>query len=153
MDKGTTTTPFNMVVLNKLSRFHLAMDALKYVPRLRAQVYHRNGRRSRSATGQIPPLPFDHRDASAPGSSCACLRTTELCKSPVLRDPRTALSCGPPQAPSFRSWSHRANCPAVLKKVGLAGLVAGMSVAALVWFGVASGALGSVGPACLWPQR
>jgi len=67
MDKGTTTTPFNMVVLNKLSRFHLAMDALKYVPRLRAQVYHRNGRRSRSATGQIPPLPFDHRDASAPG--------------------------------------------------------------------------------------
>jgi len=38
MDKGTTTTPFDMVVLNKLSRFHLAMDALKYVPRLRSQV-------------------------------------------------------------------------------------------------------------------
>jgi xylulose-5-phosphate/fructose-6-phosphate phosphoketolase len=38
MDKGTTTTPFDMVVLNHLSRFHLAMDALKYVPRLRSQV-------------------------------------------------------------------------------------------------------------------
>jgi xylulose-5-phosphate/fructose-6-phosphate phosphoketolase len=38
IDKGTTTTPFDMVVLNKLSRFHLAMDALKYVPRLRSQV-------------------------------------------------------------------------------------------------------------------
>ena len=38
IDKGTTTTPFDMVVLNKMSRFHLAMDALKYVPRLRSKV-------------------------------------------------------------------------------------------------------------------
>jgi xylulose-5-phosphate/fructose-6-phosphate phosphoketolase len=38
IDKGTTTTPFDMVVLNKLSRFHLAIDALKYVPRLRSKV-------------------------------------------------------------------------------------------------------------------
>ena len=38
MDRGTTTTPFDMVVLNKMSRFHLAMDALKYVTRLRSQV-------------------------------------------------------------------------------------------------------------------
>jgi xylulose-5-phosphate/fructose-6-phosphate phosphoketolase len=38
IDKGTTTTPFDMVVVNKLSRFHLAMDALKYVPRLRSKV-------------------------------------------------------------------------------------------------------------------
>jgi xylulose-5-phosphate/fructose-6-phosphate phosphoketolase len=37
-DAGTTTTPFDMVVLNKMSRFHLAMDALRYVPRLRSQV-------------------------------------------------------------------------------------------------------------------
>ena len=38
IDEGTTTTPFDMVVLNKLSRFHLAMEALKYVPRLRSKV-------------------------------------------------------------------------------------------------------------------
>ena len=38
IDKGTTTTPFDMVVLNKISRFHLAIDALKYLPRLRSQV-------------------------------------------------------------------------------------------------------------------
>jgi xylulose-5-phosphate/fructose-6-phosphate phosphoketolase len=38
IDKGTTTTPFDMVVLNNLSRFHLAIDALKYVPRLRSKV-------------------------------------------------------------------------------------------------------------------
>ena len=38
IDEGTTTTPFDMVVVNKLSRFHLAMEALKYVPRLRSKV-------------------------------------------------------------------------------------------------------------------
>jgi xylulose-5-phosphate/fructose-6-phosphate phosphoketolase len=37
-DRGTTTTPFDMVVLNKMSRFHLAMDALKHVARLRSRV-------------------------------------------------------------------------------------------------------------------
>ena len=38
MDRGTTTTPFDMVVLNEMSRFHLAIDALKHVPRLRSEV-------------------------------------------------------------------------------------------------------------------
>jgi len=37
-DRGTTTTPFDMVVLNKMSRFHLAMDALKYLTRQRSHV-------------------------------------------------------------------------------------------------------------------
>jgi xylulose-5-phosphate/fructose-6-phosphate phosphoketolase len=37
IDRGTTTTPFDMVVLNEMSRFHLAIDALKYIPRLRSQ--------------------------------------------------------------------------------------------------------------------
>ncbi len=37
MDQGTTTTPFDMVVLNEMSRFHLALDALKHMPRLRVQ--------------------------------------------------------------------------------------------------------------------
>jgi xylulose-5-phosphate/fructose-6-phosphate phosphoketolase len=36
MDRGTTTTPFDMVVLNHMSRFHLAIEALKHVPRLRS---------------------------------------------------------------------------------------------------------------------
>ncbi len=36
-DRGTTTTPFDMVVLNKMSRYHLAIDALKHIPRLRSQ--------------------------------------------------------------------------------------------------------------------
>ena len=37
MDRGTTTTPFDMVVLNEMSRFHLALDALKHIPRLRLE--------------------------------------------------------------------------------------------------------------------
>ena len=34
-EEGTTTTPFDMTVLNDLDRFHLALDVLDRVPRLR----------------------------------------------------------------------------------------------------------------------
>ncbi len=37
MEEGSTTTPFDMVVRNKMSRFQLVLDALKYVPRLRSK--------------------------------------------------------------------------------------------------------------------
>ena len=33
-EQGTTTTPFQMVVLNQMSRFHLAAEAVRRVPRL-----------------------------------------------------------------------------------------------------------------------
>jgi xylulose-5-phosphate/fructose-6-phosphate phosphoketolase len=33
-EEGTTTTPFDMVVLNELDRFHLAIDVVNRVPRL-----------------------------------------------------------------------------------------------------------------------
>ena len=33
-EEGTTTTPFDMVVLNNLDRFQLALDAIRRVPRL-----------------------------------------------------------------------------------------------------------------------
>ena len=36
-EEGTTTTPFDMTVRNELDRFHLAMAAIKRVPRLEAQ--------------------------------------------------------------------------------------------------------------------
>jgi xylulose-5-phosphate/fructose-6-phosphate phosphoketolase len=31
VEKGTTTTPFDMVVLNELDRFHLAIEAIERV--------------------------------------------------------------------------------------------------------------------------
>jgi xylulose-5-phosphate/fructose-6-phosphate phosphoketolase len=34
-EQGTTTTPFQMVVMNEMSRFHLAAEAIRRVPRLR----------------------------------------------------------------------------------------------------------------------
>ncbi|NJK34383.1 MAG: phosphoketolase family protein [Oscillatoriales cyanobacterium SM2_2_1] len=39
-EEGTTTTPFDMVVLNDLDRFHLAMDAIDRVPKLQAVGVH-----------------------------------------------------------------------------------------------------------------
>ena len=36
-EEGTTTTPFDMVMLNDLDRFHLVIDVLDRVPGLRAR--------------------------------------------------------------------------------------------------------------------
>jgi len=36
-EEGTTTTPFDMCVLNNIDRFQLALDAIKRVPRLKSQ--------------------------------------------------------------------------------------------------------------------
>ena len=37
-EEGTTTTPFDMVVLNDLDRYRLALDAIQRIPRLHAEV-------------------------------------------------------------------------------------------------------------------
>jgi xylulose-5-phosphate/fructose-6-phosphate phosphoketolase len=39
-EEGTTTTPFDMTVLNDLDRFHLAMDVIDRVPSLGARAAH-----------------------------------------------------------------------------------------------------------------
>jgi len=36
VEEGTTTTPFDMTVLNRIDRYNLAMDVLDRVPRLQA---------------------------------------------------------------------------------------------------------------------
>jgi xylulose-5-phosphate/fructose-6-phosphate phosphoketolase len=40
MEEGTTTTPFDMVMLNDLDRFHLVMDVIDRVPGLSASAGH-----------------------------------------------------------------------------------------------------------------
>ncbi|MEO6218539.1 MAG: phosphoketolase, partial [Sphingomonas sp.] len=37
-EEGTTTTPFDMVVLNNLDRHQLALDAITRIPRLRDRI-------------------------------------------------------------------------------------------------------------------
>ena len=37
-EEGTTTTPFDMVVLNHLDRYQLALDAIRWIPRLATEV-------------------------------------------------------------------------------------------------------------------
>jgi xylulose-5-phosphate/fructose-6-phosphate phosphoketolase len=39
-EEGTTTTPFDMCVLNEVDRFHLAMDVIERVPHLAAVSAH-----------------------------------------------------------------------------------------------------------------
>jgi xylulose-5-phosphate/fructose-6-phosphate phosphoketolase len=39
-EEGTTTTPFDMVVLNQLDRFHLAIEAIERVPGLSVKAAH-----------------------------------------------------------------------------------------------------------------
>ena len=40
IEEGATTTPFDMVVLNRLDRFHLVMDVIERVPGLAAKAGH-----------------------------------------------------------------------------------------------------------------
>jgi xylulose-5-phosphate/fructose-6-phosphate phosphoketolase len=43
-EEGTTTTPFDMVVLNELDRFHLAQDVVDRLPQLGARAaYFKQG--------------------------------------------------------------------------------------------------------------
>ena len=39
-EEGTTTTPFDMVMLNDLDRFHLVMDVIDRVPGLGSRAAH-----------------------------------------------------------------------------------------------------------------
>jgi len=40
VEEGTTTTPFDMTVLNELDRYHLAIEAIERVPGLKAKADH-----------------------------------------------------------------------------------------------------------------
>ncbi|HEX7263228.1 MAG TPA: phosphoketolase family protein [Candidatus Dormibacteraeota bacterium] len=67
-EEGTTTTPFDMVMLNDLDRFHLVMDVIDRVPGLRSKAAHVRQHmederlRCRAYTREVGDDPPDVRD-------------------------------------------------------------------------------------------
>ena len=70
-EEGTTTTPFDMVVLNELDRFHLALAAIDRVPGL-----------------------ADRRAASSPSLSTGSWSTRPISASTATTCPRSATGAG-----------------------------------------------------------
>jgi len=72
-EEGTTTTPFDMVMLNDLDRFHLVMDVLDRVPGLDDRAAHLRQHmvderlRHRTCTREVGEDPPDVRDWTWPG--------------------------------------------------------------------------------------
>ena len=75
-EEGTTTTPFDMAVINEIDRYHLAMDAIDRMPELR-----RRARRTTASSCRT----------SSSGTRSTSARTARTC-------PRSATGSGPPRA-------------------------------------------------------
>ena len=73
-EEGTTTTPFDIVMLNDLDRFHLVMDVIDRVPKLRSrsaalrQAMADERLRHRAYTREVGDDPPDVRDWTWPGT-------------------------------------------------------------------------------------
>ena len=52
-EEGTTTTPFDMCVLNNIDRFQLTLDAIRRVPRLKAKATRRSNGIRRDSAAQV----------------------------------------------------------------------------------------------------
>src|SRR6185312_8507093 len=59
LEEGTTTTPFDMVVLNRMDRFRLALDVIQRVPDLGAPG-ERAARRCNDALGRHRQYVSEH---------------------------------------------------------------------------------------------
>jgi xylulose-5-phosphate/fructose-6-phosphate phosphoketolase len=74
-EEGTTTTPFDMVMLNDLDRFHLVMDVIDRVPELGQRAAHLRQEMvdarlwARAYTREYGEDPPDVRDWTWPGNT------------------------------------------------------------------------------------
>ena len=84
-EQGTTTTPFDMVVLNGMSRYHLCLEALAVHAAPRGP-----------GSSPRPPLPGDARARTAP-TSASTSRTCRRCAtgSGLRRERRVERACHP----------------------------------------------------------
>ena len=74
-EEGTTTTPFDMVVLNNLDRYQLAFDAIRRIPR------HERTRSSRPRRATGPPC------SGTSSMSASTARTCPRCATGAGRRP------------------------------------------------------------------
>lgn len=71
-EEGTTTTPFDMAMLNDIDRFHLVMDVIDRVPGLGSRAAHLRQRmadarlRARAHTREFGEDPAEIRDWTWP---------------------------------------------------------------------------------------
>ena len=74
-EEGTTTTPFDMVMLNDMDRFHLVIDVIDHLPTLGASAAHVRQHmaderlRHRAYTREVGDDMPDVRDWTWPGNS------------------------------------------------------------------------------------
>ena len=128
-EEGTTTTPFDMVMLNDLDRFHLVMDVIDRVPGARAPAPRRCA--SRCPTPASPPAPTPASTArttrpiirtgpgrartdrcgsssstpAPPASSCACSTpTTPSSAAPTCPPDRTGSTISAPRPAILHGW-------------------------------------------------
>ena len=73
-EEGTTTTPFDMVVLNELDRFHLAIEVIERVPGLATKAAH--------VKQQFRDALIEHR--------AMCANTAKTCRKFATGSGRTA---------------------------------------------------------------
>ena len=66
-EEGTTTTPFDMTVLNQLDRFNLAIDVIDRVPRLQAT--------AGAAREQLKNTLIEHRHVRPHATARTCPRS------------------------------------------------------------------------------
>ena len=116
VEEGTTTTPFDICVMNRIDRYNLAMDVIDRVPRLRAVGGARPGAAARPAR-RAPRYVHTHgedlpeirdwqwRAPPGPGSSPA----TSRCTSPRHDGPGRQRGVEQPEA--GRCWTTTARSP------------------------------------------
>ena len=83
-EEGTTTTPFDMTVLNDLDRFHLAGDVIDRVPRLRNTGAHfKQFLRNKLIEHKLYIEPLRRRHAGDPRLAVASLKQAAGFRAPA----------------------------------------------------------------------
>ena len=102
-EEGTTTTPFDMCVLNELDRFSLAIDAIDRVPQLgRVRLTYDKSWWTRSSNTSTTSAVTARTCQRSLGGCGKCRQMRSRLRRPVSKEPwrLPATTCKPPQRPA-----------------------------------------------------